>query len=536
MKSDGEIMEILEAYDLTGSYRAAAELAGCSHHTVAAHVAARDAGLPVGAAAPRVRVIDGFLEKVEELVDRSQGKVRADKVHEVLASLGFDGSERTTRRAVADVKAAWRAGRRRVHRPWVTEPGLWLQYDFGDGPVVGGVKVVLFVAWLAFSRFRIVIPIRDKSIPSVFAALDRTFRILGGAPTYVLTDNEKTVTVAHVAGVPVRNAQTVSFARHYGVTVLTCQPADPASKGGVEASVKLAKADLVPTEANLRDGYASFAELEAACEQFMDEVNGREHRVTRRRPVDALAEEAQRLHPVPQRAHTVAFGVSRRVGENTPMVAFENGQYSVPHLLMGAEVFVRAQGAADGERVVIVHHGIDGPVEVARHERARPGSPRIIDEHFPGQSVKIPGEYAIKARSAEEADFLGIGHGAAAWLIEAAAAGTQRMNQKMREAVQLARIHGVEVVDEALGVAAAYGRFDTGDLASILGAKVQVTPARAASESRSLAQGTRGWASIGQPSPTAQHVIVPVDEITATDDETADLLIDGIGRGGEVGA
>ena len=529
-------MEILEAYDLTGSYRAAAELAGCSHHTVAAHVAARDAGLPVGAAAPRVKIIDGFLPKVEDLVDRSQGKVRADRVHEVLVTLGFDGSERSTRRAVADAKSAWRAGRRRVHRPWVTEPGLWLQYDFGDGPVVGGVKVVLFVAWLAFSRFRVVIPIRDKTIPSVFAALDRTFRIIGGAPTYVLTDNEKTVTTAHVAGVPVRNAQTVSFARHYGVTVLTCQPADPASKGGVEASVKLAKADLVPTVTNLREGYASFAELEAACEQFMDEANSRKHRVTRRRPADALVEEQRRLHPIPQRAHTVAFGVSRRVPENTPMVAFENGQYSVPHLLMGAEVFVRAQGAADGERVVIVHHGIDGPIEVARHERARPGSPRITDEHFPDQTVKIPGEYAIKARSSEEAEFLGIGHGAAAWLIEAAAAGTARMNQKIREAVQLARIHGVEVVDEALGTAAAYGRFDTGDLASILGAKAQLTPARAASESRSLAQGTRGWASIGQPAPTAQHVIVPVDEITATDDETADLLTDGIGRGGQAGA
>ena len=34
MKSDGELMEILNAYDLTGSYRAAAELCGCSHHTV----------------------------------------------------------------------------------------------------------------------------------------------------------------------------------------------------------------------------------------------------------------------------------------------------------------------------------------------------------------------------------------------------------------------------------------------------------------------------------------------------------------------
>jgi hypothetical protein len=33
VKSAEEIMNILEAYDLTGSLRDAAELAGCSHHT-----------------------------------------------------------------------------------------------------------------------------------------------------------------------------------------------------------------------------------------------------------------------------------------------------------------------------------------------------------------------------------------------------------------------------------------------------------------------------------------------------------------------
>lgn len=27
-------------------------------------------------------------------------------------------------------------GAGRVHRPWVTEPGMWVQYDFGDGPVI----------------------------------------------------------------------------------------------------------------------------------------------------------------------------------------------------------------------------------------------------------------------------------------------------------------------------------------------------------------------------------------------------------------
>ena len=44
MKSAEEIMNILEAYDLTGSFRDAGELAGCSHHTVAAYVRAREGG------------------------------------------------------------------------------------------------------------------------------------------------------------------------------------------------------------------------------------------------------------------------------------------------------------------------------------------------------------------------------------------------------------------------------------------------------------------------------------------------------------
>jgi hypothetical protein len=108
--------------------------------------------------------------------------------HEKLVTLGYKGSERTTRRAVAKVKQSYRAGHVRVHRPWITEPGMWLQYDYGDGPVVDGVKTVLFVAWLAWSGFRVVLPLRDKTMPSVFPALDQTFRRLGGVPTYVLTD------------------------------------------------------------------------------------------------------------------------------------------------------------------------------------------------------------------------------------------------------------------------------------------------------------------------------------------------------------
>ena len=70
-------MEILEAFDLTGSFRAAAELVGCSHHTVEHHVLLRDGGqLPDGCeVVERQKVIDPFVAKVEEWVERSHGTV-----------------------------------------------------------------------------------------------------------------------------------------------------------------------------------------------------------------------------------------------------------------------------------------------------------------------------------------------------------------------------------------------------------------------------------------------------------------------------
>jgi hypothetical protein len=495
VKSDGEVMEILEAYDLTGSCRAAAELAGCSHHTVAHYVAAREEGrLTPGSAARRPMLIDAFLPKVEEWVDHSRGKVRADVVHDKLRPLGYAGSERTTRRAVERVKRDWWTGRRRVHRPWVPEPGMWFQYDYGEGPRVAGVATQLFCAWLAWSRFRVVLPLLDKTLPSVMAAIDAALRGFGGCPTYALTDNEKTVTVEHVAGIAVRNARMLEFGKHYGLTIATCVPADPASKGGSENTVKIAKADLVPTEANLLPAYDSFAELEAACRVFCEQVNAREHRVTRRAAAEMLIEERARLHPLPAHPYTAAFGVTRTVPASTSMVAFESGQYSVPHTLVGQTVWVRPYG----DQVVIVHVGDGGPVEVARHARTTPGNPRVADEHFPPRP-QGPLQRTPQARTAAEAQFLALGEGATLWLVEAAAAGAHRMRAKMAEAVDLAALHDPTLVDRALGQAATAGRFGHGDLAAVLthGIGADTDPQRA-TERNSLAQGTGGWAGLGE--------------------------------------
>ena len=132
---------------------------------------------------------------------------------------------------------------------------MWCQFDWGVGPVVpwaGGARrtTLLFCLWLAWSRFRVVIPTWDRTLPTLLSCIDTSLRCLGGAPTYALTDNEKTVTVDHVA----RGRRAASRGRRRGAPLRDpgrdVWPFDPESQGGSEATVRVAKADLVPTEAN----------------------------------------------------------------------------------------------------------------------------------------------------------------------------------------------------------------------------------------------------------------------------------------------
>lgn len=495
MKSAGEAVEILEAFDLTGSLRAASELAGCSPNTVARYVRLRAIGRATTEPTRRTQLIDQHLAKVEEWVERSHGKVRADVVHDKLRAIGFEGSERTTRRAVAQAKMAHTSGHRRVFRPWIPEPGMWLQFDWGKGPRIGRQETLLWCAWLAWSRFRVVIPTHDRTMPTVIACLDETLRRFGGSPTYALTDNERTVTIDRVAGIAVKHPVLVAAGRHYGLQIHACVPADPASKGGSESTVKIAKADLVPTDDNLLPAYESFAELRAACDAFCEQVNAREHRETRRPPIELLAEERQRLHPVPDEPYTVAFGLTRVVDDEST-IRYGSARYSVPHELVTERVWVRV----DGEELVVVHLGPGGAREVARHRLTTPGKPRIDPAHYP-ERTSDPLHPRPRPASPEETSFLELGDGAERWLILAAASGAERIRTKIRRATELAALVGGVPVDRALGLAAEAGRFADGDLESILDHLRLMGDRTAEPVERSddtLQPGTSAWELVGR--------------------------------------
>ncbi len=91
---------------------------------------------------------------------------------------------------------------------------------------------------------------------------------------------------------------------------------------------------------------------------------------------------------------------------------------------MGQMVWVRG---TDTE-VIIVAVDATGPVEVARQKFTRPGTPAIIDDHFP----PVPAgalERVIRPTNTAEEEFLALGAGAALWLKEAARRNRQDQAQ-----------------------------------------------------------------------------------------------------------
>lgn len=369
-------------------------------------------------------------------MDHSKGRIRADVVHQRLVAMGFTGTDRTTRRAVAEVKAAWKNGHRRRYRPWMPEPGMWLQLDWGEGPKVAGRRTQLFCAWLSWSRFRVVIPAWDQTLGTLLACLDATLR-------------------------------------------------------------RIAKADLVPTTANLRSDYGSFAELAAECDRWCEQVNARPHHSTKTAPVLRLAAEREHLHPIPATPHQAALG-DERVVDDDQNISFGAVRYSTPPGFVGARVWCRVTG----DELAVTAMTETGLEEICRHRLSTPGNARIVDAHYPhhpdGRGIHRP---KPKPRTAEEVAFLDLGEGAHRWLVEAGAAGITRVRSKMARAVELAVALGSESVDEALGMAAIAGRFADDDLPSILdhlASAAAVGDLVVADEKHSVQPGTNSWKGFGQ--------------------------------------
>jgi hypothetical protein len=129
--------------------------------------------------------------------------------------------------------------------------------------------------------------------------------------------------------------------------------------------VRIAKANLVATEANLAPGYRSWEDLVDAATAAMTRFNNRVHGDTMAIPTERRRSRWTSSTPSPEAAYTAAFGQTRAVTWSSTFTS-QGARYSVLSTWAGKVVWVRVQG---DELVAVA----EGPAEVARHRLLGPG-------------------------------------------------------------------------------------------------------------------------------------------------------------------
>jgi transposase len=351
-----------------GTRRIAAEL-GCSRETVQRYLAA-------GGWAPyRTPERPGALAEhgawLTERFRRHRGN--ADVVRQELAAeLGITVSLRTVERAVAHLRRELAAEALATVR-FETPPGRQLQIDFGERWVPIGeerVRVYLFVATLGYSRRVYAQAFRHERQSAWFEGLEGAFQHFGGLPAELLLDNAKALVERHDAGTRevVFNARLHAFARYWDVRPVACAPYRARTKGKDERGVGYVKHNAIAGR-----GFAGWAALEAHLAWWMREVaDVRVHGTTGEAPTVRFEREERRaLRPPGGRPPFRQLRELIRCVQNDGCVDVDTNHYSVPWLLIGAQVGVVVSG---GE--VRIHHA---GAEVARHEQRQGRRERAVD-------------------------------------------------------------------------------------------------------------------------------------------------------------
>jgi transposase len=369
MRVPDEVAAMLHLHRLGWGLRRIGREVGCSPMTVRRYLAT-DGWTPY-CSPERPGLLAGHRVWLAERFRRHRGN--ADVVRQELAGeLGITVSLRTVERAVAHLRRELAAEALATVR-FETLPGRQLQIDFGErGGRIGAevVRVYLFVATLGYSRRMYVRAFRHERQSAWFDGIEGAFGHFGGLPGEVLLDNAKALVDHHDAGTRevVFNARFHAFARYWSVRPVACAPYRARTKGKDERGVGYVKRNAIAGRA-----FASWAALEAHLAWWMREVaDVRVHGTMGEAPMVRFErDEAAALRPLNGRPPFRQIRELTRRVQNDGCVDVDTNHYSVPWMLIGAQVSIVV---SDGE-VRVLHAG----TEVARHGQRRGRRERAVD-------------------------------------------------------------------------------------------------------------------------------------------------------------
>ena len=286
-------------------------------------------------------------------------RLRATRLHEMIAARGYAGSVTQTRRLVGRLRPRPPAeAYLRLH----TLPGEQAQVDWGHfgNLSVGQARRPLsaFVMVLSWSRAIHALFTLDQTLESFLRGHVEAFRYFQGSARTLLYDNLKSAVLARHGPAIQFHPRLLELAGHYHFLPRPCAVGRGNEKGRVERQIRF-----------LRDRFFAarcFRDVDDLNAQFLrwrdDWAHARPHPDDPHKTVGkALGEERPRLLALPEHPFECHRILARSSGK-TPYLRFDTNDYSIPPELLRKPLTLVA--TPDAVRI------LDGETEVAQHPRS----------------------------------------------------------------------------------------------------------------------------------------------------------------------
>jgi hypothetical protein len=301
--------------------------------------------------------LDPFRDEIDRLL-RSDPRLPGKRIRELIEELGYGGGKTILDDYLRELRPRYLV--RRTYQRTLYRPGELLQFDLfeprepipvGHGQTRRGWVVTAELCW---SRALAGALVFSKQAPDLIFGMSRCLGRLGALPEKFVWDREGAI---HAGG----GRPTEEFAACCGqlaVGWIILDAGDAEAKGALERSHRFMRTNFEPGRR-----FCSELDYQTQLDAWTERANARTHRTIRAVPAERLAEERQRMRPLPGRLPESDRRFVVRVPQQ-PYLRWDRNDYSLDPRLAGRRVEVRI-GQAE-----ITAVALDTGELVCRHRRS----------------------------------------------------------------------------------------------------------------------------------------------------------------------
>lgn len=317
----------------------------------------------------RPTLVDPYADFIRETLARYP-RLRATRICQMIHARGYEGSESTVRRAVADLRPTHREAFLRLQ----TFPGEQAQVDWAHfGSVKVGRaerKLSCFVLTLSYSRALFLEFFFDQTLENFLRGHVHAFQDWGGVPRTILSDNLRSAVLERRGDTIQFHPRLLELCAHYHFLVRPCQVGRGNEKGRVERAIQFVRGSFFAARP-----FTTLDDFNRQARQWRDDV-------AHRRPwpgddsqtvQQVFEEEKPRLMPMPLHPFDTDRMVTIHSGK-THYLRFDLNDYSIPPDVVGHPLTLIAS-----DKTIRI---LDGTKEIAQHARSWDRHALVIDpEH-----------------------------------------------------------------------------------------------------------------------------------------------------------